>query len=157
MRRWFGATLALAQLPFAIAAANASPQEPAHPCASHALPAERLACYDRAFPPRIDTGAVAAQAERDFGLSRERQRAKLPEALRPADPDRIRARVAALRPAGNGQRLLTLDNGQAWLLVENSSRGRFDPGDEVVVRKAALGSFMLEASDGANLRARRVR
>lgn len=157
MWRWFGATLALAQLPFAVFAAGPSPQEPTHPCAALALPAERLACYDRAFPPRIDPGAVAEQAERDFGLTREQQRAHLPEALRPADPDRIRARVATVAPAGNGQRLVTLDNGQAWLLVENSSRGRFDPGDEIVVRKAALGSYMLEAGDGANLRARRVR
>ncbi|GAB2523387.1 hypothetical protein [Lysobacter humi (ex Lee et al. 2017)] len=135
-----------------------------HPCADVRDAGERLACYDRAFPPVagaagqvVDVEAQRAQALRDFGLNREQLREKDPARMRELAPGRIEAGVVRVSTTAEGKRVVTLDNGQTWLLTENTSRGDIRSGHRVVVREAALGTFMLVTQGGIALRARRTR
>lgn len=134
-----------------------------HRCAAVVEPDARLACYDAAFPPAagVRTQADQAEAQRtrslaDFGLDDRQLQARDPEAAARI-PARIEARIASVAYRPTGERVVTLDNGQVWLLTEVSSKGNLDSGDPVVVRKAALGSYMLVTESRLSLRARRVR
>lgn len=130
--------------------------EPAHPCAPVLDPVERLACYDRAFPPPPEVHEAAARkAVDDFGRPPAPQLAN----ARPtdeADPERIQGKVARI-VYGQGTRTVTLDNGQAWMLTEATSRGPVAEGDTVAVRKGVMGNYILVTPAGVGLRARRVR
>ncbi|MEZ0472331.1 hypothetical protein [Luteimonas salinilitoris] len=148
----------------AIAVSAAEPAEGSHPCAAVADSAERLACYDVAFPPATgaSTTAAANESERDaaqqeFGLSRTQLRARAPEGQRDAALDRIEATLANVIHRSSGGRVVTLDNGQVWLLPEVTSRGHLEKGDRVTIRRAALGTYLLvpPGRRGA-LRARRI-
>lgn len=128
----------------------------AHPCADVPLAAERLACYDKAFPPTPAVlQAEAARGVRDFGLQAAPIPRNPPDVE--ADPDAVEGRVTAVSQHSSGQRVVRLDSGQQWLLTEGGSRGPLADGDTVTVRKAALGSYMLVTPAGVTLRARRVR
>lgn len=147
----------------ALSAAGAA-QAAGHPCAELRDAGERLACYDRAFPPAagasavvVDVEAERQQALRDFGLNRQQLRQKDPERMRDVTPGRIEAGVVRVSSTAEGKRVVTLDNDQAWLLTENTSRGDIRAGHRVTVREAALGTFMLVTQGGVALRARRTR
>lgn len=134
-----------------------------HPCAPVSDATERLACYDNAFPRPSDSAAkpltdAAARVDalKEFGLSKEQMRQREPERMREITPERIEARVADVVYRPNRERVITLDNGQVWLLTEATSKGHLSAGDAVVVRRAALGSFMLITPSRIPLRARRV-
>lgn len=131
---------------------------PAHPCASVAGPAARLACYDKAFPPAPEVHEAAArQAQDDFGLQREPAVLSNPgQADSELDPDRIESRVVKVTYHSGG-RTFSLENGQSWTLTEATSRGHVNEGDAVVVRKGLMGNYMLVTEAGAGLRVRRVR
>lgn len=131
-----------------------------HPCASVIDPAARLDCYDSAFPPSANAltrgEAARVQAVQDFGLAETQPQAKAAERGQASTPDRIEAGVVKVREHANRRRVVTLDNGQVWVLTENTLRGSIKRGDRVVVRNAALGSFMLITTAGVPLRARRL-
>jgi len=153
--RWM-AVLALVPACSAVAAQS-------HDCAKVLDSKERLACYDAAFPPVRDEAAIAAaaaarreQAVQDFGLDATQLRDRAPESERVERPSRVEGTITKLTYRGTGQRVVTLDNGQVWLLTEATSKGPLKEGDRVAVRSAALGSFMLVAPGGAALRARRL-
>jgi hypothetical protein len=155
--------IVLAVLALASALPSHASESAGHECARVLDGTERLACYDAAFPPVRDEAALAAaaelrreQARRDFGLDGVQIRERSPEAEREVLPDRIEGRVTKLTYRDSGQRVVTLDNGQVWLLTEATSKGPIKVGDQVAVRKAALGSFVLVSQGGATLRARRV-
>ena len=134
-----------------------------HPCATVTDPSERLACYDAAFPPATDTrsGAVDLESERtkalrEFGLNKVQLRVREPERMRDVSPDRIEAKVARVGYRPTGERVVTLDSGQVWLLTEVTFKGHLRVGDPVVIRTAALGSYMLVTPGRVPLRARRI-
>lgn len=130
-----------------------------HPCAAVIEPAKRLACYDAAFPPSSGAESLESRRERelkDFGLNQIQRRASLPETERVEIPDRIEAAVTAVRTLAEGERMVTLDNGQLWLLTEVTSKGHLVAGDRVVVRKGAVGTYMLVTPGRIALRAKRV-
>ncbi|WP_166816016.1 hypothetical protein [Luteimonas yindakuii] len=128
-----------------------------HVCASTVEPAQRLACYDRAFPPPPAVQqAAAARAVDAFGLPRAATPMRNPQqSAEDADPTAIDARVSGVDHAG-GRRTVTLDNGQRWS-VEGGVAGPLVAGDVVTIRKGALGSHLLRTPGGVSLRARRVR
>lgn len=145
----------------AVSAAQGTPQ---HACADVADPNGRLACYDRAFPPVAGAGTTAVdleaqrkQALTEFGFNKRQLLDRAPEALREIQPHRIEGVITKLDERDSGERLVTLDNGQAWLLTEVTSRGRLRPGDKVTVREAALGTYMLVTPARIALRAKRLR
>jgi hypothetical protein len=156
----------------AAALAAAGPTDPSQ-CAAMPDDARRLACYDalfrpsdRAAPTETQAGpaqpaaavavpaAAAAAPEQDFGLSGQ-QRAKRDAAEESVDE--IRAVVVELHGSRVGKPAYTLDNGQRWRQVEATSWPMFKVGATVVIRKAALGSFMGIVPDagGAPVRLRR--
>jgi hypothetical protein len=157
----------------AAALAAAGPTD-ASQCAAMSDDARRLACYDalfrpsdRAAPTEMQAGPTqpeaaasavavpaAAAPEQDFGLSGQ-QRAKRDAAEESVDE--IRAVVVELHGSRVGKPAYTLDNGQRWRQVEATSRPMFKVGATVVIRKAALGSFMGIVPDagGAPVRLRR--
>lgn len=152
-------TLALA-LTTAIAAESMASD---HPCATVVDAGQRLACYDAAFPPagHATSTAVEVLAERErglreFGLNKLQKREREPERMRVVAPDRIEASIAGVVTRATGERVVTLDNGQVWLLTEATSRGQLKTGDPVIIREAAMGTYMLETGKRIALRARRI-
>lgn len=133
-----------------------------HACASVAEASARLACYDEAFPPAAgattlaDVEARRQRAMEEFGLNRQQVIERLPEQLREAEPDRIEGTVKGVVVRASGERVVTLENGQVWVLTQVTSRGRLAAGDRVTIREAALGSYMLVTSTGVALRAKRL-
>lgn len=144
--------LSLALLAFA-----ASSEAADHPCASVAEAEARLACYDRVFPPKA-SAPVASQArpQEDFGLpQREIDRRRPDEAK--DQLDEVAAEVTNVANIAGGQRLLTLDNGQVWRIIEGGVMGPLRAGDKVVVRRGVMNSYRIVTPAGVGLRARRVR
>jgi len=146
-------------------AAAESGQSGSHRCATVAASEQRLACYDEAFPPVYDeqtrAAAQAAEAERarvEFGLSNRQVLKERSGGEFEAGPDRISAVVVSISTQADGQRFVTLDNGQVWRLTEAASlKGRLSKGNPVVVKQAALGTHMMLTPARASLRARRVK
>jgi hypothetical protein len=131
-----------------------------HPCAVEADAKRRLACYDGAFgapDTRIQVQAATAKAKEAFGLGAQEKREIHSDAVAPEDVDRIEGLITAVATVGRGERLITLDNKQQWLLVERTIRGPLRAGDRISIRKAALGTHKLITPAGMGLRAKRVR
>ena len=142
--------------------ATASAAE-SHACAGVVDPVERLACYDAAFPPSADAriGAESLEARRakalqEFGLSGVQKQAREPDQVRDARPDRIEAAIKSVYSSATGERIVSLDNGQLWMLTEASTKGYLRVGDAIVIRTAAMGSFMLVTPSHIALRAKRI-
>lgn len=129
------------------------PAQPNHACGVVLDPVERLACYDLAFPPtKAVIDAAADRGERQFGLNV----AAAAVGARGAEVDQheITSRITRVLEARDGQRTITLENGQVWRLDGN--RGVIAEGDGVILRKAALGTHMAVMPSGVRLRARRL-
>jgi hypothetical protein len=133
-------------------------------CRIIAEAAARLACYDAIALPGIGSRAgwgapvapstaptagptgTAAPAAGGFGFE-----GKLPEGTADRLDSRIQGRVQEF---GNGTRF-TLDNGQVWQIVDDTT-GFYDlQNPPVRIERAVLGSFMMTI-EGVNQR-RRVR
>lgn len=160
MRSWYFAALLL--LPFSATEAMAQTAEGA--CTGMVDPQQRLDCYDNRFPPvagagRVLPGSAASEArgKEEFGLNKRQLNAGRPQGQREIDPDRIEGVIKSIGQRGDGQRVVTLENDQAWVLTESTSRGRMAAGDKVAIRKAAMGTFMLVTEGGVALRAKRLR
>ena len=150
---------AVAALVFAALAPIAHAAD-SHKCASVVDPTERLACYDEAFPPApgvrtaaLDIEARRQEALRDFGLSKV-QKAERDPVRYAEEYDHIEAKVANVGQRATGERVITLDNGQVWLLTEVTDKGWLKEGQPIVVKTAALGTYMVDTGR-ILLRARR--
>lgn len=144
---------------FAAAQVVAAPQAGTHSCAAVTAASERLACYDAAFPPvagAVDMASEKERALKEFGLNKSQLRDRDPDRMSVLAPDRIEASVARVSERSTGERLVTLDSGQVWLLTEGSTRGHLAIGDRVTIREATLGSHMLLTPKKIALRARRI-
>ena len=134
-------------------------------CAGIAEAAARLACYDaltggaaRAAPsaPATPTPAAAstsatptgpalpsapapapASDARNFGLS-QAQLHKSPEG-----PTAIEARIAKIVNNTYGRDYVVLDNGQTWTYTDSDEDARLAPGDQITIKRASLGSFLM--------------
>ena len=137
----------------------AAPQTTPHACASVTAASERLACYDAAFPPVPDAVDMASEKERalkEFGLNKSQLRERDPGRMNVLAPDRIEGSVARVVVRSTGERVVTLDSGQVWLLTEVTMKGPLSAGDRVTIREASLGSHMLLTPKNIALRARRL-
>jgi hypothetical protein len=112
-------------------------------CRGVAEAAARLACYDAIVVRPAAVAASAPVAER-FGL---------PAAAEAVD--RIESRINGRFEGWRGRDRIRLANGQVWQVVDDSTGVYWLDSPRVVVRRGALGSFVLEI-EGAN-RAPRVR
>lgn len=150
---------ALAISYWAAATPTMASENQSHDCAGVASPAERLTCYDTAFPPVVDPEARALAEEKamkNFGLSETELRERDPDPNRAADRSKIEATVTAVTHRSDDRRVVTLDNGQVWALTRATSMGPLGAGDRVEIRTAALGTYMLLTPSGVPLRVRRI-
>jgi hypothetical protein len=158
-------------LPVTLAAAGADLAA----CRAIADDGARLACYD-ALAEAATTPAVAAPlphaaspapagaavagaptATDLFGRDSDTAAAELGAAAGVTPLPELKATLTAVDRAPDGRLRLTLDNGQAWSQVD-TRRANLQPGDAVVIRRGAFGSFLLSAGRGqAALRVRRDR
>jgi hypothetical protein len=133
-------------------------------CAGIAAPDARLACYDtlnssteRAAPTTTATPAPAAAATpthaapalppapaptptsdaRNFGLT-PAQVHKSPEG-----PVAIEAHIAKIINNPYARDYVVLDNGQTWTYTDSDEDARLAPGDQVTIKRASLGSFLM--------------
>jgi len=137
--------------------------------------AERLLCYDTLFPrvsassgrpapqplparppdrstdEALHTPTASGQAPEDairtFGLSGARERAI----------EGVSATVTELHHEPGGRFVLYLDNGQVWRQIETDNWAPPRKGERVTIRRAALGSYMLETVENLATHVRRVR
>ncbi|MBL8225450.1 MAG: hypothetical protein JNM50_08975 [Chromatiales bacterium] len=138
----------------------------------------RLACFDAlaAAAPAAGTGtaptattattpaagagqlAPATPTAADlFGRDSSTAAAELGAAAGVAPLRELRATLATVDRAPDGRLRLTLDNDQAWAQVD-TRYSDLKPGDAVVIRRGAFGSFLLSADRGrAAVRVRRDR
>lgn len=129
-----------------------------HPCASIRDASDRLACYDRAFPPAGNAETLKstverqADAQRDFGLAAWQRGDKA------AEPGvrNVERRIRHIERIETGQRIVTMDGDETWLLTESGSAGQLNDGDAVEIRKATFGTYMLITPRKVALRARRI-
>jgi hypothetical protein len=144
----FAAVLLLGVMPAVHAA------EPAPRCTSVFDDAQRLACYDAQFgkPRRPDAAQPASHA------------APAPVTAAPVSPtapttpkprvELIAGRVTAVHRIAGDRFMFTLDNGQDWTQLERDPNVQIEVGDTVKIRRAMLGSWMLETRDGVRTRVR---
>jgi hypothetical protein len=165
-----GALLAMAIIVTVANAAAAAPAPEPTACTRLDDDRARLACFDALFPRggRPDaSGAVTAAAagapppapapEAAFGVNDNVRRARGETPATDAMPERIESTVTRLDPLEPGRIRITLANGQVWEQVEPSARFQPRAGEMVTVRQASLGSYLMRASRGAAVRARRLR
>lgn len=139
-----------------------------HQCAAIDAAQARLACYDKlagrmpppsgqeaAAPGRPAPVAPAAgvaagdEGAAQFGLSPAQRK------VVPSGPSAIQARIAGLSADRLGNAVVALDNGQTWHVSDNDAR--LEVGQEVTIKRGALGSFLMTTPDRHSYHARRTR
>lgn len=139
-----------------------------HPCATLAVAAERLTCYDRAFPPQAAAApaspsqAPAASAAAEAPVPKRPEAATafgLPPQPAPVPTSEVReisAVVMRIDSNSRGERVFALDNGQRWMQAESGRSVPLAEGAAVTIERAAFGGFRLVTPAGAGLRVRRL-
>lgn len=133
-------------------------------CRAIADDAERLACFDAAVG-RLETAQASEElvvVTRDqveetrrglFGLT-------LPKIRLFGDDEademkELRATIASFGQSPRGGWVVTLEDGAVWEQSDNTYVGRPKVGEEIVIRRAALGSFMAKIDGGVAFRIQR--
>jgi hypothetical protein len=155
----------------------ADPLAEASRCAGLASDESRLACYDAVFgrstgaaavaspssaPAPTPVGVAAASAapvdagrpDADFGLSTYQKAQKTAAGDTPSS---MRAGIESVSSQRNGYFVVTLDNGQTWYQVESHTLARVKAGDQIEIKRAAMGSFLLMTANGVAVRVKRLR
>lgn len=129
-------------------------------CAEQSDDTQRLACYDRLAAQHREPAATGggeatgprvpeAEAEQWFGMESRAATSGLSE---------VTANVVGGFTGWDGRTQFELDNGQVWVQTTADRFRHTGPDHPVVIRRAALGGFLL-SPDGLNrsVRVRRVR
>ena len=134
----------------------------------------RVACYDAYVDSRIrkasgedmpssmdsvrsdETQQDIVEVENLFGKSSVESKQFLEEKFSIKKIDQIVSKVDKVRRLAHKKVQVYLENGQVWRQLDNEPI-RIRKGDEVVVRTAALGSFLLgKKSGGSKIRVKRT-
>jgi hypothetical protein len=120
-------------------------------CRAIAEAPARLACYDAIVPARAAAAPAAASAAAPNAASRFGLSA-------PADAvERVESRIEGRFEGWNPRGLFRLANGQVWQVADDSRGVYWLESPKVVVRRGALGSYLLEIEGTtAMVRVRRV-
>lgn len=137
-------------------------------CANLAGEAERLACYDEAVgrlqQAESQGRIVAVDRDQVATIERDSFGFRLPSIasiLRRGQPEqdqieRVETQVVRVVTYINGRHSFVMANGQTWTQIEAQSASNVDEGDTIVIRRAALGSYMLSPQHGRAHRVRRA-
>ncbi len=146
-------TTTLACLVVASCATSASTADDLSTCAGFEDDSARLACYDGlAGRPRPDMPKAVA----DFGVTEQLKRERDPETWIAARPESVTRTVKSVGRNASDRLVVTLEDGQVWLQTETKSHVPVRPGDVVVIKRAAMGTFMLLTPSSVATRVRRV-
>ena len=131
-------------------------------CAVIRADTERLACYDRlsvsveaqSRTPRADSTPHPKAAQpiddvQNFGLTKQ----QLHET--PQGPEAVAGTVKSISSGANGDVYVLLDNGQTWAFADANFLLR--AGDAVVIKRAALGSFLMTTPSRRTYHVRRIK
>ena len=138
-------------------------------CRAVSDPAQRLACFDKASANLVAATTSGEVSIVDRGQLRQARRSlfgfgmpKLPffsgDKSADEDSDELKTTVRAARAIGNGKFRITVADGNAvWETTESYTN--FDdpePGQEVVIKRGPLGSYMLRIDGQRAVTGRRV-
>jgi hypothetical protein len=123
----------------------------AAPAAAAAAPA--------ATTPAPAANAPTPSAQDKFGYRGNIARAEIDKQSEEArsQAEVLTAKVTELSTLAHGEVLLTLDNGQVWQQKRSDRGMRIKVGDEVTIRRATLGSFLLTTKAKGSMRVSRVK
>jgi hypothetical protein len=110
-------------------------------CRALADDAARLACYDAIATPAAAAAAAPGAAPATAG-GPSAARFGLPE--EPSPVDRIESRIAGRFEGWGPRDRIRLANGQVWQVADDSRGAYWLDSPRVVVRRGALGGFLLE-------------
>lgn len=111
--------------------------------------APAVAATEKAAAATMEATADASQ-EALFGKNEAEIQKSAREAAGTTEIDQMAARVLEVRKSATGKAIITLDNGQVWKQID-SSRLRLSSDDQVSIRRASLGSFMLYKTGSKSL------
>jgi hypothetical protein len=132
----------------ASSAASAPAAPVANPAAAAAAPASTA-------PPA--PAAPALSDEERFGYRGNVARAEVDKRkAQEGKIDQVTAKVVEVSAQPLGQFVVKLDNGQVWQQKMAERSVRVKVGEEVTIRRASFGSFMLVTSTGKSTRVARV-
>lgn len=98
--------------------------------------------------PAVATASAPVQSAQDkFGYRGNIARADIAkeEAQERTEAGQLTATVTEVTTMALGELVLTLDNGQVWQQKRGDRGMRIKVGDEITIRRATLGSFLLTA------------
>jgi hypothetical protein len=140
--------LGLCAAPFAAAddAPRPSNADDLGRCAAMAAPDARLACYDGLASRHLPAPAAVAAPSAEFGLH--------PAQRRPPEPEAITANVTQTRATARGATQVSLDNGQVWEF--DGADALIEVHSQIVIRRAAFGSYLMTTSSQRTRRVHRL-
>ena len=117
----------------------------------------RVACYDNFVDSRYPTRSDAVpDAQSLFGADDAEAKRIVETTLAIEQIDHIEAIVTGVRKSASDKFIVSLDNGHVWRQLDNKSL-HLEPGEAVSVRKASLGSYLLEKESGSrSIRVKRI-
>jgi hypothetical protein len=139
--------------------AYASAAEHTHRCALHIDDAQRLGCYDAEYgkpvPAPARSGAIAAPSAPPVAAPAVIGKPEVAKSKAPV-PKSFTASIKSLALLHDGRFKATFDSGQVWTQIEPDKAVILMVGDQVTVKKAMLGSFMLVTPAGILTRVKQV-
>lgn len=129
------------------------------PAAAPAAAAVPAATASAATTPAPAATAPAPSTQDKFGYRGNIARAEIDKQSEEerSQAEVLTAKVTELSTLAHGEVLLTLDNGQVWQQKRGDRGMRIKVGDDVTIRRATLGSFLLTAKAKGSMRVSRVR
>ena len=136
-------------------------------CRAVAEPGARLACFDKAAAAmdQAQTGGDIVVIDREQRRAARRQAfgltlpslSFLDRGERPADVDRLEARIAGARRGAQGRWTLVLEGGAVWVQTDEFDLPRDPhPGSTADIRKGVLGSYMMKIDGQQGIKVRRA-
>lgn len=136
-------------------------------CRVQTDPAQRLACYDAAAAALDEAERAGEVVVLDREQMQETRRGLFGFAMPSLDIfnrgevaqadeiDNVSYVVRIAREARDDEWVFTMEDGSVWRQIDGRMWGRPRAGETAVVRRAAMGSFMMNVGDAPAIRVRR--
>jgi hypothetical protein len=138
---------------------DSPPLQAVYGCATISDAVQRLACFDAAVAElreaettgrivAIDEGRAETIQRESFGFQLPNLNRILPTLRNENTVDAVQAAVTQTMARPEGRRAFVLSNDQVWVQLEPQRGGPIRVGDEVIIRRAALGSYLMVPARG---------